>query len=529
MKGKILRTAAATVMTFLILIALAACAGTGQKADTATLTLGFGGELDNMYPTMTSYANFGATKLVYETLVNYDNGEIKPGLAASWSFNEAGTELTLQLREGVRFHDGEAFNAEAVKANLDYYRLEPNAAFIKGVSAISKVEAVGEHTVKIAYPAPYYAILPDLTTPHILAMVSPKTIIPGNYERMTDVVGTGPYRYDTFVKGEHTLFTRNEEYRGAAPAYERVIAKYIPDPASRLKALQTGEIDMIYGSSLLTADDYKQALTLKGVGGQVSESTVRTRSLVLNASGSLLNDLSVREAVAHAIDSRLIAESLTYGYERQAEQLFDKTVPYAHVELDKPRGYDPQAAEQLLEEAGWRKDADSGIREKNGTPLNLVFSYDESDAMNKDIALAIKSQLAEAGIGVETRGLDMMLWWTESMEGKFDITVWGTGGPPQDPHNFMSPMLDSTAHTAAVSGLADAAAFNQAIISLFTMGESEQVAETYDYLINYLNNQVIVVPLMYAKELVAYRTDAVESYAFGGLASIFDPTGVKSK
>lgn len=125
-----------------IIIALmaSACASSGDEQgdsnSNSTLTLGFGAELDNMYPTMTSFQNLQATELVYDTLVAYENGEVKPRPATGWTFDDTGTELTLQLREDVLFHDGEPFTAEAVKVNVDYYRQEPNAAFIKGVSTI---------------------------------------------------------------------------------------------------------------------------------------------------------------------------------------------------------------------------------------------------------------------------------------------------------------------------------------------------------------------------------------------------------
>jgi len=506
---------------------LGACSSSTENRTEGTLTLGFGGELDHMYPTMTSFHNLQATELVYDTLVTFDNGEVKPRLATSWTFNSEGTELTLKLREGVSFHDGEPFNAAAVKANLDYYRQEPNAAFIKGVSMIEALEVVDNYTIKLLYRKPYYAILHDLTTPHILAMVSPKTILPGNYERMSGTVGTGPYRYSEFVKGDRTVFTSFEEYWGDRPAYETIVAKYIPDSASRLKALQTGEIDLIFGSSLLTFDDYKQVIGLKGINGQVSEGTLKTRAITVNASGAMLGELSVREAVAHAIDAKTIADGLTYGYETAADHLFDEDVPYGRAGTVPAHGYDPEEAGKRLDEAGWALNSQSGYREKDGKRLSLVFSYDNGEAINKLIVTAIQSQLQKVGIEVETRGLDMMTWWMESLEGKFDLTVWNTGGPTQDPHNFINPMLDSTAQTAALSGLDGAQAFMDAVQTSFTTSQDEDIEGMYAYFIDYLTEEGIVIPLTYAKELVVYRTDAMEEYSFGGVLSLFNPAGVK--
>lgn len=218
--------------------------------------------------------------------------------------------------------------------------------------------------------------MPDLTTPHILAMVSPAMIEPGNYERMKGTVGTGPYVFAELTKGNQAVFTAFEDYWGDKPAFDTVIAKYIPDSASRLKVLQAGEIDMVFGSSLLTFDDYKQATELKDVEGQVSEVTLKTRALTVNASGPMLGDLAVRQAVAHAINKKELAEGLTYGYETEADRVFDQDVLYGDQGSAQSPGYDLEAAARLLDEAGWLLNSQTGIREKDGKPLRLVFSYD---------------------------------------------------------------------------------------------------------------------------------------------------------
>ena len=118
------------------------------------------------------------------------------------------------------------------------------------------------------------------------------------------------------------------------------------------RQLQSGEIDLIYGSALLTWDDYQQATSLPNIAGAVAESDSKTRNLVLNASG-VLSDLKVREAVAYAIDKETLSEGLTYGEETPADHLFPDGIPYTDVELNVVRSYDPEKATALLDEAGW--------------------------------------------------------------------------------------------------------------------------------------------------------------------------------
>ena len=95
-----------------------------------------------------------------------------------------------------------------------------------------------------------------------MVLVSPAVLEEGNYQSMNGVVGTGPYVYEEIVDGDYVRFVRNENYWGEQPYYDEVIVKYIPDASARLQALQSGEIDLIYGSALLTWDDYQQATSL---------------------------------------------------------------------------------------------------------------------------------------------------------------------------------------------------------------------------------------------------------------------------
>ena len=108
-----------------LLLALTACSSGGSDSkDRDTLVIGYVGELSNFYPTMVDMHNKPVIQLVYDMLIRYENGEFKPGLATGWSFNEAGTELTMKIKQGVKFHDGEPLNAAAVIANMEYFRYE---------------------------------------------------------------------------------------------------------------------------------------------------------------------------------------------------------------------------------------------------------------------------------------------------------------------------------------------------------------------------------------------------------------------
>ncbi len=522
----------------LVLISAVAC-GKQSEAETEepvqaagehTLTMAIGGELTNFYPINMNSENAPVNRQVYESLLDYDNGEIKPGLVREWSFDETGTELTFKLQEGVTFHDGTAFNAETCKQNLEYYKAGPNGGFLKGYTAIESIDIVDELTLVIHYPNAYYAYLYSFTEPDVYTMVSPAVIEAGNYDSMKGVVGTGPYKFDERVQGEYTRLVRNDAYWGEKPQFDAIVAKYIPEASSRLQALQTGEIDMIYGGFLLSWEDYKQALTLPNVKGQVSDVGSRTRNMVLNASSEKLGDLKVREAIAYAVNKEELAAGLTDGNESVAETLFAEGVPFTDVQTAVKRSYDLEKANALLDEAGWMLDDKTGIREKDGVPLELSMIFEQEVALNPGIATVLKSQLAQCGIDVQINGMEQMQWWQASVEGNFDLCLWYVPLPQESPYGYFNPILDEqVAAAASTRGLPDGDAFREAIRKTTMTDDPAEIEELMTLLINYSNDNVIDIPLTYSRDMIVFKNDRFESYDFYGIPRYFEASGLKMK
>ena len=125
------------------------------------LTTAVSAELNTLYPLNMDVQNNIGTKLCYEGLVNYENGEIVPCLAESWEFSDGGKALTFHLKEGVTFHDGTPFNAEAVKTDFEFAHPNPNFSNISAVANVESIEVVDEYTVTFHYPNAYFAYLMD--------------------------------------------------------------------------------------------------------------------------------------------------------------------------------------------------------------------------------------------------------------------------------------------------------------------------------------------------------------------------------
>lgn len=498
-----------------------ASATSQSEETTKTLTTAVGAELNTLYPLNMDVQNNIGTKLCYEGLVNYENGEVVPCLAESWEFSDDGKTLTFHLKEGVTFHDGTAFNAEAVKADFDFAHPNPNFSNISAVANVESIEVVDEYTVAFHYPNAYFAYLLDFCYPETMVLVSPAVLEEGNYQSMNGVVGTGPYIYDEIVDGEYVRFVRNENYWGEQPYYDEVIVRYIPDASARLQALQSGEIDLIYGSALLSWDDYEQATSLPNIEGAVAESDSKTRNLVLNASGTL-SDLRLREAIAYAIDKETLSEGLTYGEETPADHLFQDGIPYTDVKYNVTRTYDPDKANELLDEAGWTLNESTGIREKDGQTLTLKYTYDSSDALNRSLATAVKSQLEAVGIEVETEGQEMMTWWQEGVAGNYDLIMWNTEQPYTCPHNYFIHQLTRSPHVPSLTGVEGSDEYLALIQEFQTTDDTERVQEIFSELLNFSNDNVIDLPLLYVKDMIVYNTDKIAGYDFTSTPMFFD-------
>lgn len=523
-----------------MLLALAGCGQNNtpnQASSTPTQATGESGskvltvvtakELDSLTTLTMNKENNIACGLVYETLVGYEDGKIVPRLAESWSWDKTNKVLTFKLRGGVTFTDGTAFNAQSVKAILEFDKSNPNFSGIKGIYNIESVEAVDENTVAVHYAAPCFSYINDFCFQNVAGMMSPNVFEAENFQTFKDVVGTGPYVRKEMISGDSTRFVRNEKYWGEAPYYDEVVVKYIPEASSRLQALQTGEVDLIYGADMLSYDDYNQALSLDGVKGAINDGNTLTRNLVLNASSPMLKDLKVRQAIAYAINKKEITEGLTYGYEAPATTLFSTGAPYTDITYNMSWSLNLDKANSLLDEAGWKLNKSTGIREKNGQKLSLNYTYWTDLSLAQNIALSIKTQLAKVGIDVTTTGQDQMTWWTEGVAGNYDITTWNTEGSYTEPHKFLQESLGADPHAVSLQALTDFKKYSDAVNQFSTSADPSLVQSAVATALNISNDNVIDLPISYAKDLVVFNSSKVAGYTFSSVPQFFDIDNVQ--
>ena len=301
---------------------------------------------------------------IYEPLVTHDltkegtlSPPIVPALAASWEVSPDGRVYTFHLREHVKFHDGTPFNAEAVKVNLDRALDEQSPYFYAQLSTLQKrfiyqytesYKVLDPLTIQITNRVPFPDFLFQMAESGYAAFVSPTALQKwGNTDLAEHPVGTGPFRLVEHVRGQKVVLERHPDYWGRKPYLNRIIFRPLPEAASRVVALQTGEADLIM---VPPPDSIAQ---LKKAGFIVHQSpTAHIWYWCLCMNKEPLKDVRVRRAIQHAIDKEGLARDLMQGTVLPAYQMHAPGAP-AYDPQFKMYEYNPAKARQLLAEAGY--------------------------------------------------------------------------------------------------------------------------------------------------------------------------------
>ncbi|WP_134324496.1 ABC transporter substrate-binding protein [Cumulibacter soli] len=329
----------------------------------AELNFGFAVFATSWDPLM-GVSDFDMTLLypVYDRLIAFDSaGAMQPMLATDWELAEDGSSITLTLREGVTFSDGEPFNADAVKENLDRARVAPSK-IAEQVSSITNVEAVDEHTVRIDLDGHPNLVL-GLLAQRAGMMVSPAAIAGGTLETMP--VGIGPYVATELDPGNVARFEKTPDYWD--PDAQRVAKMnyfHMPDAQTRLNALLSGELSI----ADIEADQISGA---QGGGMNVIAGGMSSLNyLVVNNSIDPFGDPKVRLALNLAIDRNTINEGLSNGYCDPIIQPWpSSSIAYNSDVGDGSEAwpYDPEKAKQLLADAGYPDGFEMDIATSNIT------------------------------------------------------------------------------------------------------------------------------------------------------------------
>lgn len=363
--------------------------------------------------TKTTWPTFEALCFMYDRLLTLNDAEeLQPALVTEWEVSEDGLEYALTLREGVTFHDGTPFNAEAVKFNIERQLAVPDSANYADYEPVERIDVVDDLHVNIILRE----VRPDFAYLG-LAQWGAAQISPTAYEELGErysegPVGTGPFKFESYVPGSLIRYVRNDDYWDGAPLLDAVEVKIIPEPSVQLVEIEAGTADAVI------VTDPQNVARLEDAGLTiVSVITADTVFISFNVSAPPTNELAVRKAIAHAIDRDTIIASVQLGYAEKARGGVTTTSPFYDENVPMVE-YDPEEAGRLLDEAGWVMGAD-GVREKDGEKLTLnqISTDFESWGLYNQI---IQEQLQAIGINSEISTLEWNAYldqWRENQGG----------------------------------------------------------------------------------------------------------------
>lgn len=329
---------------------------------------------------------------------------------------------------------------------------------------------------------------------------------------MSGYIGTGPYVLTDFETDQYAVFERNENYWGEKPEIERITVKVIPDNQTRIMALESGEIDLIFGKNMLDADAISQYVDSDKFEVALSNPT-STRHIVLNTTNEILSDTAVRQALQHATNRTAISEGIFYGLEQPADTLYAATVPYCDVELT-PYEYSTETASSMLDEAGWIMGS-SGIREKGGKKLELDLLYNSDSVTEKTISEYLQSEYLKLGISLNIHGEEEQSYRDNMKAGNFDMVFNICWGMPYDPQSSLAAMRAPVyGDFAAQQGLADKKEIDQAITDILTTTDEEERQELYRFVLTRLHEDAVYIPLTFECNKALY-TKNLQGVHFG--------------
>jgi peptide/nickel transport system substrate-binding protein len=434
-----------------------------------TFIFGRGGDSVQLDPAIvTDGESFRVTGQCLEPLYQYEQGGTTPipALATECTTNEAGTEWTCTLREGVKFHDGTDFNADAVIFNFDRWRFTDNPYHFESqvfeyyeymwsgfddASAIASVEKIDDYTVKFVLSVPVAPFLANLAM-DMFAISSPAAIEQYGEDYglpSAGCVGTGPFKFVEWAEGDHITVEAYDDYWGGRPTIDQILWRVIPDDSARVLALRAGDIHALEQATIedIQAADADPELYV------LARPALNTGYLAFNYAIEEMRDINFRKAVAHAINREGLQENFFGTYGEVASNFLPPNMLGHNPDIEGP-AYDTEMAKQYLADAGFPDgisevtlaqdivDAEGSVVYAAGDKIPLRLYYLPITRFYfpspKEVAEGMAADLAKAGINVT---LELAGDWstylglrrTGQLVGLYQL---GWGGDNGDPDNF---------------------------------------------------------------------------------------------
>ncbi len=395
------------------------------------------GKFDGLDPNVTTNTIVGRMSFhLFDQLVREPApGRFVPGLAERWDVNATADEYTFYLRKDVKFHDGTPFNAEAVKYTFDRI-VNPDLKSQLAFSLIGPYESttvIDPYTAKVKFKSPYAPFLDSVSQP-FLSIISPTAAEKFGKDTAMNPVGTGPFKFESYQIDNVVRIVKNPDYNWGpsffkhqgAPFINAINWRIINDPATRVAALKSGEVQFIEDLPLQNYQELKSNNAFQVIEGVQAGSGY---SYMLNVTKPPTDDVKVRQAMAWATDRAGLVKTVWQGlYEPACSVLTSVTFGYDPATC-QVYSYDPKKAAALLDEAGWTLSGDT--RKKNGEELVVKFYYRSDSPVNVAQATFLQATMQQIGLELELNGLAQAGYFDAVRRGEHNMQPWW--GPSTDP------------------------------------------------------------------------------------------------
>jgi peptide/nickel transport system substrate-binding protein len=384
-----------------------AVARAGYQQSGGVLVFGAWQTPDTLDPQKTGLAATGRLiSNVFDLLVWKFPGDetLYPGLAQSWEVSPDGLEYTFHLRNDVKFHNGEPFNADSVKYTFDRLADPANNTLAPVPLGYDHVDVIDDYTAKVVFTTPYAPFLTLLARGYGFSFMLPPKYAAENPEGMgLTPPGTGPFMITDYAHGSHATLKRNPDYNWAPEHFGRqgpalldgIDWRIIEESGTRASTLESGETQLI--EEIVPAQ--YEAFKANPAYQVITEDTLGCpRTVHLNCTKFPTDDHAVRQAMNYAVDKHVITDVIFKGMVQPAYGPLEKLTPGYNPKVEEYYSFDPEKAKKILDDAGWTMNGD--YRAKDGQDLKALFIVTAKDNFD-EAAQVIQGQFNDVGINLE--------------------------------------------------------------------------------------------------------------------------------
>ncbi len=456
--------------------------------------------------------SFNVTGNIYDTLVRFkvESTEVEPSLAESWEISEDGKVYTFHLLKGVTFHDGTPFNADAVLFSFlrqhdpkhefadvgGPYKYWDNMGMSQIVKAIEKVDDLTVRFRLVRSEAPFLANL----AMNFASIVSPTAVVKMRKQFNFHPVGTGPFMFESWQRGQKIVLRKNPHYFGGPVKLDKVVFAAIPDNSVRFQAFKAGKLDGFNFPNPFELDAIRSSPGVRFL----TQEGMNICYLALNTQKPPFDNVLVRRAINYAINKQAIIDNFYQGLGTVAKNPLPPVVWGYHKEL-VPYSYDPAKARELLAEAGFPDGFETTLWAMSN-PRPYILAPDK-------VAAAVIADLEQIGVRARKVTYDWPTYLEKTDHGQHDMAFLGWSGDNGDPDNFLYMLLSKTGATIPATNIAfyRSDAFTDLLEKAKVLTDQNQRAALYRQAQEIFHRDAPWVPVAHSVQVMIVR-DNVEGF-----------------